>query len=1462
MVCLGVPTAPVLAQEESPVEVIPGTSAEADPAGASDPAPEDDKSYLEELIQDSLSGAGRQVQVTGFRGALSSNATLQELTIADEDGVWLTLRDASLLWSRSALLSGRLSVQELTAEELIVTRKPKTEGGVTTQDAEATDFALPELPVSVEIGQVRIDKIVLEKPVIGETIQLSASGSASLADGEGAAELEIRRLDRNDKFDFAASFQQESRVLALDLSVDEAEGGLVSKLLKIPGQPEIQLSVVGEAPLSDYEARVSLATDGTPRVSGAVGIASLDPEAEGAAADHQFTALLEGDMRPLFAPEFHAFFGESSQLDIKGIKHADDRLTLDRLSIDAAAVKLSGNLALASDGWPERFALVGRIGQEGDAPEPVRLPGSGPATTVQQVTLRADFDASQGDDWRAELALSGLERPDLTLATAEIEGTGTITRRGDLDALTADLALALSGLALSDPALAEAAGDSLTGTANLSWQPKLPVTITAFDLQSGDVSLSGRGTIDGLATGYPVAGEAQLIAPDMRRFAALADRPLTGRVEADVAGSTKLLGGVFDLALVARSTGLGIGEARLDPLIAPASRLMVDMHRTQHGTVLQQFRIENETLSATAQGALDADAGEIAVTARLEELSLTEPSLSGPASFTGDLAWQAEQPLRFSNMRLTAAGAAIAGAGTLDLEDDRLPLDAKLDASIEDLSRFATLAQRPLQGQARARLDGRVELAGADRLGASRDIPGLDTLPLGEFDLVLNATTSGLAIGEPRLDQALAPVTHLYVSAERDKEVLALRDLSLDSDALKANGTGLISSASAQGTLSAHAADLSNFDPKLAGEGQLAAALTWEKDGALRILALEADGSGADLAANGEVRLSDPGRPFEGAIELEATDLSRFAGLVGQNIAGQVTLAAQGSGKLDASAITAAVEMEGRAIRTGIADLDRLIAGDISLTGAGSYAKGQAPDLQYLRLDTARLDANASGTGPGQPISLSVRLSDLGLLAPGFNGPATARGTINVLDETGQRMRVNINAQGPSNITADISGDVINHGERLDIRAVGSAPLALANSFIAPRSLAGMVNFDMRVAGPPALNSVSGEARVQQARLALPTLGRAVENIGGVIRLGNGRATPDISGTLGTGGNFRVSGPINLSPPHVAALEVGLAGLGVQDPELFATTVNGRVTIDGPLTGGARIGGQINLGETELRVPSSGGLSFADLPPINHVGAPASVRTTLRRAGLDSDGTETGSGTSGPAYPLDLLINAPNRIFVRGRGLDAELGGRLRLRGTTANVIPSGYFELLRGRLDILTKRLDLTEGRVSLQGSFDPYLRFVAETEAEDDVTVRIEVEGEASDPDITFTSDPDLPQDEVIARLIFGRGIDSISAFQAAQLASAVATLAGRGGGGVVGKLRESLGFANLDVTTNSEGETEVTAGTYISDNVYSEVSAASDGTQEINLNYDVSKTITLRGSAGTDGDTGIGIFFEKDY
>jgi translocation and assembly module TamB len=263
------------------------------------------------------------------------------------------------------------------------------------------------------------------------------------------------------------------------------------------------------------------------------------------------------------------------------------------------------------------------------------------------------------------------------------------------------------------------------------------------------------------------------------------------------------------------------------------------------------------------------------------------------------------------------------------------------------------------------------------------------------------------------------------------------------------------------------------------------------------------------------------------------------------------------------------------------------------------------------------------------------------------------------------------------------------------------------------------------------------------------------------------------------------------------------------------------------------------------------------LPQIRHINPPDYVTETRRRAGLIA----REEADPGPGIGLDVTIRAPNRIFVRGRGLDAELGGSLRVQGTTTNVIPSGTFQLQRGRLDILGQRLTLTTGLIDLRGAFDPYLEFVAETEAED-MTVRVIIRGLASAPEIIFTSSPELPQEEVVARLIFGRGIDDISPFQAAQLAAAVATLTGGLDGGLFGGVRNALGLSNLDVTSTTSGATAFTAGAYISENVYSEVTADSEGNQKIDLNLDLSRSVTVRGSVGTDGDTGVGIFFERDY
>ena len=207
------------------------------------------------------------------------------------------------------------------------------------------------------------------------------------------------------------------------------------------------------------------------------------------------------------------------------------------------------------------------------------------------------------------------------------------------------------------------------------------------------------------------------------------------------------------------------------------------------------------------------------------------------------------------------------------------------------------------------------------------------------------------------------------------------------------------------------------------------------------------------------------------------------------------------------------------------------------------------------------------------------------------------------------------------------------------------------------------------------------------------------------------------------------------------------------------------------------------------------------------------------------------------------------------------MGGELRLTGTTNAVVPIGAFSLIRGRLDILGKRLDLTEALLQMQGTLTPYVQIAATTQ-NDGITSGVSIIGPASDPVVSFTSVPELPEEEVVAQLLFGRGLQTLSPFQALQLASAVATLAGRGGDGVIAKLRKGVGLDNLDVKTGADGSTQVTAGKYISEKVYSEVTVDQKGQSQINLNLDISKSIKLQAKAGSTGSTGLGVLLQKDY
>jgi translocation and assembly module TamB len=1391
---------------------------------------DEDRGFLQALIEDNLSGAGREVRITGFAGALSSEATLEELTIADEEGVWLRLRDVALNWTRSALLTGRVEVNSLTAAEITLSRLPESEEPVTPEDAEAKPFSLPELPVSVNIGEISAETLTLGAPILGEEIRLELFGSLSLGGGEGTADIEVTRLDGRGEISLDASFDNESRELALDLTLDEAPGGIAATLLHRPDSPANALTLPGEAPLDVYAAELRLATDGTDRLTGRLTL-------QGSEAGTRFEAGLDGDLTPLMTEEYRAFFGGQSALSLTGTRAPDGALEIDRLSLSAAQLALDGTLALDAAGWPTRFDLSGNIG---DGTTPVRLPVAGAPVTLELATLSARYDAAQGDRWRASVEVTDLTQPDLRLDKATLSGRGTL-RRAAPRGVTALAEFDIAGLDLADPALSEAAGTGLAGHVSLDWTEGAPLLLRALRAASGGATLAANGRIEALSDGFPVSGNARIDAPDLARFAALSGQDLAGAATATLSGSGSLLGGDFDLTLGAATDGLALGIPQADPLIAPETTLSVKARRDTTGTTLDRFELENRHLSARTSGRLDSTSGMLEVTANLSDLSLSDRRLDGAAETRAQVTWSAGGDVTLSDLLVEAMGARISGTATLSPEAEGLPVSGQIEAEVADLARFAAITGQPLEGRIDATLGG----------------GGM--IETQQLDITLEAATSDLATGIAQLDGLITGDGRLLIEAAHETGEVTLRDLRLAYDAARidASGSGIIDEQSGQLVFDANLSDLSLIDERLSGPAEARGMIARNADGAITATGLAADLMGATLDATGTVQPDPEAFAATGTIAAKVSDLSRFAALAGQPLRGSVDLTAEGETSDGGNALSLNTTLEGRDLATGIAQIDQLIAGRLSLNAQA----GRTPERIEIRnivLETPQLSLTAEGDGAGGPVSIDARLANLGLFAPEFSGPLSANGSVTLQGPEARRVNLDLDATGPGGTTATLSGDVIDLGARLDLAASGALPLALVNSFIQPNAINGTARYDLRVSGAPALGSVSGTVTTEGTRVALPETGLAIDNLSGTATLGQSRVQTDFTARMRDGGQVTVTGPISLTPGYSGDLNVGLAGLVLTDQLIYTTTANGDVTVNGPLTGGARIGGAITLEETNIRIPSGLGPASVSLPDLQHENEPAYSRATRQRAGLVR--TEE-SGTASRPYALDLVINAPNRIFVRGRGLDAELGGRLRIRGTTADVAPDGFFELIRGRFDILGKRLTLTEGRVNMQGSLDPYLRFVAETEVEDTV-LQVIIEGLASAPEITFASSPDLPQEEVVSRLIFGRGLDSISPFQAAQMASAVATLTGSGENDVVGRLRGAVGLADLDVTQTEEGGTQVSAGAYISDNIYTEVTADSEGKQRINLNLDVSKSVTLKGGASNDGDSGVGVFFERDY
>ncbi len=243
---------------------------------------------------------------------------------------------------------------------------------------------------------------------------------------------------------------------------------------------------------------------------------------------------------------------------------------------------------------------------------------------------------------------------------------------------------------------------------------------------------------------------------------------------------------------------------------------------------------------------------------------------------------------------------------------------------------------------------------------------------------------------------------------------------------------------------------------------------------------------------------------------------------------------------------------------------------------------------------------------------------------------------------------------------------------------------------------------------------------------------------------------------------------------------------------------------------------------------------------------------------------------------MRINVTADNRVFVRGRGLDSEWRGQVRLRGTTDQLAMQGRVDLVKGEFDFAGRRFVLQDGsRIELLGGtdIDPVITARA-VYSVTSLSAEIALTGRASNPQIKLSSNPEMPQDEIISRVLFGQGKQNLSAFEAAQLAAAVASLGSSGSGfDVIGKLRGAFTLDRLTVGTlarpgaddeEDAGKPVIRGGKYITKNIYIEAGSATEeeDAQSVSVDINLTKNLSVGTEATTTGNQKFKVQYKLDY
>ena len=1019
-----------------------------------------------------------------------------------------------------------------------------------------------------------------------------------------------------------------------------------------------------------------------------------------------------------------------------------------------------------------------------------------------------------------EARIDALEQAEgsLTLRRLDQPGAYTLSVKSDAAGLHARLQVREQGDAL----LAAAIGLPELGpvTADANADGPVDALATRIVLDAGRLHAEARGMVHLNRQTAETVVTVNEIAP----LAALAGLDLQGRTSLTIQAARNQR--IIHLDADGSLTLTG-GPAKLPELIGPEAKIrwVADLHGQDIG--LSRFSLAGAGATASANGSLKGDRLDLNLVLGLPELRVLVPTMRGALQASLHLAGPLADFTASADLTGTVAAPGLpSGPLRAHTEARGLP-----DRPAADITASGDFAGAPLDlalsvaseadGALRARI-GRASWRSAQAHGELTLAAG-GTLPGGHLELAFGR----LADLTPLLGQPVSGALSATLDSTAERASLSL-------DARGATMAGGFSVGSVKLSAVIPAPSHPVADVKLTAEQvQLAGMpgpLVLRGEAQLDLLARQATIAALRAGWNrAELRLLNPLRvQFADGVRIDRLRLGLQQAVL--EASGQI------SPTLDLTASVSGVTPE-------------LVA---------LFVPGVAAD------GSLRAEARLTGT-PARP-SGTVRIEASGLRPHGGTGRGLPPGQFNASAALTDG-RANIDARltaGTASLTmkgvAPLAG-----GGPMDLRAEGNANLALLEPLLSPagRRASGDLAVHASLRGTLADPRIDGQISLTGGTFQDYNTGLNLSAISARLH-GDGdrlfvdtftaRAGPGTIGLTGSLGILAAGMPVDLSLTARNARPLS--------NDLLTAMLDADLTVKGEAAGTLDLSGTVKLLRADIRIPET---LPASIPVLNVI-RPGARPTPPPAPALGQD------------IRLNLTLNAPRQIFVRGRGLDAELGGIVHLTGTLANPQPDGRFQLRRGDFSLIGQTITFTKGEIGFDGGSltDPSLNFLA-SRAGNNVVANLAITGTASAPKIALSSTPPLPQDEVLSQLLLGRSAATLSALELAQVAAGLASLTGVTSGlDPFNTVRSGLGLDRLSIGNrggSQKGGSTLDAGRYIAPGIYigARQSLTGNGTQSV-VQIDITKSLKVEGTVGTgtasatgnEGSqaTGIAVIYQRDY